>query len=128
MDKLFQNPMSLTKKAVDLGKQFAMKGLLFVPCLLLAAAATAQSNPPATIPKIQVYPKIGTLTPQLPKPNPPQTYVYTLPLDGMPCIVPATRALAPMPNALPVITEPPAAPIPNPGMGNLKSLVTPEKK
>jgi len=39
--------------------------------------------------------------------------VYTLPQDGMPCIVPDTNSIAAMPNAAKAISVPPANRMPN---------------
>lgn len=51
--------------------------------------------------------------------------VVALPQDGMPCIVPDTSGLAPMPNALEVTSIPPACRIPNAWSGKMK--ITPVK-
>lgn len=48
--------------------------------------------------------------------------VVALPQDGMPCIVPDTRGLVPMPNAVEVIRTPEAGRMPNAWNGRMKVM------
>ncbi len=101
-----------------------MKRLLLLGVLMVAAAtASAQETDPNLKKLLEQYqqkhpvPKVDiqTLGPQVGigsglKPPPG---VHTLPQDGMPCIVPDTKHLVHMPNALPYFRPPQYGQIPN---------------
>lgn len=116
--KLFKNLS--TKIIVDLSKQPVMKGFFVLLFCATAATASAQRTN-AELEKLfeknkTLLQKVTIQAPML-HPGSSKSYtagVYPLPQDQMPCVVPDTKAIVAIPNALPTLSIPEIAAIPNP--------------
>ena len=107
-----------------------MKTLLILCCSLLALPAVAQQKkdtPPGTIPNVPLFKSEGfrlsppyffdrnngIILPYTYRLNAAPPGIYNLPQDNMPCIVPNTFGMTPVPNAAPIKQLPYRTDIPN---------------
>jgi len=102
-----------------------MKQLLIIAFIFSSLATLAQTNPRyfrRNAPVMLLHDSLGRLTFSKPLKS-PAPGIYSMQQDGMPCIIPDTKEITPIPNAWKgAVTIPFSGNIPNPAVPKVFTL------